>query len=89
MLFHDSIESSMNHFESKRFVIPCCQRGRVPVFVVMISSAVIPGNMCGCLLHVQVRGRPQMVFGKTDLMFLELKRSDHHQMHREKMEQLR
>ena len=55
----------------------------------MISSAVILGEMCGCLLLVQVRDRPQMVFGKTDLMFLELKSSDHHHIHRGKMEQLR
>ena len=57
--------------------------------LVLISSAVIFGGICGCLLLVQVRGRPQMMFGKTDLMLLELKSSDHHHMHREKMEQLR
>ena len=65
------------------------QHGRVLDFVRMISSAVILGEMCGCLLLVQVRDHPQMVFGKTDLMFLEPKNPDHHHMHREKINTLR
>ena len=69
-------------------VLVLCQCRRVPVYLALISSAVIIGEMCGCLLLVQVRGRPQMVFGKTDIMFLELKSPDHHHMHREKKEQL-
>ena len=76
----------MHYFCACVRVLVLCQRGRVSVFLVLISFALILGAMCGCLLLVQVHGHPQLGFGKADLKFLEPKSSDHHHIHREKME---